>query len=98
MSNLIDGIDADPLPERRYDVKGNEFCFLCGRSLKGKIAYLDITENKLKCVDTSKSNIPTEVIICHIVQCIRKTTLMYNVRLPSKSIKKIDSTIKDILE
>ena len=98
MNNLIDGIDADPLPERRYDVKGNEFCFLCGRSLKGKIAYLDIKANKLKCIDTSKSNIPTEAIICQIVQCIKNTTSQYNIRLPSKSIKKIDSTIKDILE
>ena len=68
---LIDGIDGDALPGRLYDIKGDHKCYKCRRTLKGKIAYMDIKTNKLMCHDTGSDKTPVEAIMCTIFEGIK---------------------------
>ena len=97
--NLADNldIDADPLPERLYDVKKDRPCAKCGRNLKGKIAYLDF-QNKLICRDIASKIPPVQVIICQIFKQINLVLKSHEIKMQVSSMKRIDKLFTDSLE
>jgi len=89
---LIDGIDGDALPDRLYDIKGDHRCTKCNRSLKGKIAYLDLN-NDLICRDTGSGKTPVEALLCSVFEGINKNMNQYNERIPTATVKKIENQL-----
>lgn len=94
---LIDGIDGDALPERLYNIKGDHPCTKCGRSLKGKIAYLNM-DNDLICTDKGAGNVPTEAILCETFQEIIKPLKRHTIRLTKSTSKKLERALRELLE
>ncbi len=94
---LIDGIDGDALPGRLYDVKGDHRCTKCNRSLKGKIACLDLN-NDLICRDMGKEKTPVESVLCTVFEGINKNMGQFNVRVPTATVKKIEKALREALE
>jgi len=89
--------DADPLPERLYDVKKDRPCAKCGRNLKGKIAYLNF-DNKLICRDITADLPPVEIILCQIFTKIHMVLESHKIKLQRSSLKRIDKILTDSLE
>ena len=95
---LIDGIDGDALPGRLYDIKGDHKCYKCRRTLKGKIAYMDIKTNKLMCHDKGSDKTPVDAILCSVFSGINKNMEQYNQRIPIATVKKIEKALRESLE
>jgi len=96
-TELIDGVDNDPLPERLYTIKGNDRCIKCHRPLKGKTAYLQ-QDNSFICRDTGNQSTPTEAILCHFFQLLHEKMTSHGLKLPSAVIKRIDKILQDALD
>jgi len=90
-------IDADPLPERLYNVKGDHRCAKCDRLLKGKTAYLNF-KNKLICKDTGSKNPPIEAILCATFTALNTVMATHGLKLPKSAMRRIDRILRDALE